>query len=106
MKSHTRARRIETRSTGRPEPKPAEILRGETPLSPLTLEERIRARAYEIYQARRGGPGDAISDWLQAERELRASGQIPASEVEPRRITPASVIEVRPRGDVLLAGDE
>ena len=34
-------------------------------------EEQIRSRAYEIYLRRDGGPGDASSDWSQAERELR-----------------------------------
>ncbi len=34
-------------------------------------EEQIRARAYQIYVRRKGGPGDAASDWKQAERELR-----------------------------------
>jgi hypothetical protein len=33
----------------------------------------IRCRAYEIYLGRNGGPGDHLSDWNQAERELRAS---------------------------------
>ncbi len=33
-------------------------------------EDQIRARAYEIYEARANGPGDACSDWFQAEREL------------------------------------
>ncbi len=34
--------------------------------------EQIRVRAFEIYQARcrAGKPGDAVSDWAQAEREL------------------------------------
>ncbi|MBX3405625.1 MAG: DUF2934 domain-containing protein [Phycisphaeraceae bacterium] len=34
--------------------------------------EQIRARAFEIYQSRcrAGKPGDAASDWAQAEREL------------------------------------
>lgn len=32
--------------------------------------DRIRLRAYEIYQSRNGGPGDALADWVQAEREL------------------------------------
>lgn len=36
-----------------------------------TIEE-IRARAHEIFLARGNRPGDAMSDWLQAERELRA----------------------------------
>jgi len=34
-----------------------------------TIEE-IRTRAYEIFIARAGGPGDEVQDWLQAEREL------------------------------------
>jgi hypothetical protein len=33
--------------------------------------EQIAARAYELYLARAGGPGDDRSDWLQAEAELR-----------------------------------
>ncbi len=33
--------------------------------------EEIRCRAYEIYLARDGAPGDPNADWLQAERELR-----------------------------------
>lgn len=34
-------------------------------------DEHVRQRAYEIYMARNGGPGDALADWTQAERELR-----------------------------------
>lgn len=33
-------------------------------------ESSIRLRAYEISQARNGGPGDATADWMQAEREV------------------------------------
>lgn len=33
--------------------------------------EAIRARAYELYQARGCQPGHAIDDWIQAEYELR-----------------------------------
>lgn len=35
-------------------------------------EEDIRFRAYEIFQTRAvaGQPGNAMADWLQAEREL------------------------------------
>lgn len=41
--------------------------------SPIVLDERmVRERAYQIYLRRRGGPGDALSDWKQAERELLA----------------------------------
>ena len=45
--------------------------------------EQVSKRAYEIYLGRGSAPGDAMSDWLQAERELRqsngASGTHPAS---------------------------
>ena len=33
--------------------------------------EQIEQRAYELYLARGGRPGDALGDWLAAERELR-----------------------------------
>lgn len=36
--------------------------------------ERIRRRAYEISQARNGGPGNPQADWNQAERELVSGG--------------------------------
>lgn len=32
--------------------------------------ERIAMRAYELYLARGGGEGDALDDWLTAEREF------------------------------------
>lgn len=34
--------------------------------------EEIRVRAFQIFLARKGGNGSSESDWLQAERELRA----------------------------------
>ena len=49
----------------------------------------IRRRAYEIYLGRNGGPGDHVSDWIQAERELRgargnlASGNLPRGRGRP-----------------------
>ena len=33
-------------------------------------EEQIRKRAYELYLARKGGPGSDVQDWLQAEAEI------------------------------------
>ena len=33
--------------------------------------EEIRARAAEIYKHRGNAPGDALSDWLQAEQEVK-----------------------------------
>ena len=38
-----------------------------------SVEDRIRLRAYQISQARNGGPEDALADWVQAERELTAA---------------------------------
>lgn len=52
--------------------------------------ERIRARAYEIYEARNGAPGDPTSDWLQAERELNDQGPDRTASIasEPGAQTP------------------
>ena len=36
-------------------------------------QEEIRRLAYEIYLSRSGAPGDAVSDWLEAEDRLRAT---------------------------------
>lgn len=38
--------------------------------SPVPTKQQIRERAYQIYLARNGRPGDPTTDWLQAEREL------------------------------------
>jgi hypothetical protein len=46
--------------------------------------ERVRERAYAIYQSRQGGAGDAESDWLQAERELAAEATRGASPAAAR----------------------
>jgi hypothetical protein len=35
-------------------------------------KDEIRERAYQIYSARNGGPGDEVDDWLKAEAELKA----------------------------------
>ena len=42
--------------------------------SPITinLEEQIRQRAYELYEARGRGEGHDLDDWLQAEAEVAA----------------------------------
>lgn len=48
--------------------------------------DHIRRRAYEIFQARNGGPGDQMSDWAQAERELSGAGRdAPAAVRSGRR---------------------
>lgn len=58
-------RQSRTRSTARANaPTPRLVARR------VPREDEIRQRAYEIYMRRGGSPGDAHSDWLQAEREL------------------------------------
>jgi hypothetical protein len=37
---------------------------------PQELEDRIRARAYELYEARGRDNGHALEDWLRAEEEV------------------------------------
>ena len=39
---------------------------------PRELHERIERRAYEIASRRGFVPGQAVEDWLQAEREIEA----------------------------------
>ena len=50
--------------------------------------DRIRLRAYEIYEARNGAPGDALSDWVRAEREFNSAD---------REATTDSPLEVKVR---------
>ena len=37
----------------------------------LSLEERIRLRAHQLYVQRGNQPGSDLDDWLQAEEEIR-----------------------------------
>jgi len=39
------------------------------------LEEQIRLRAYELYEARGGEDGHELDDWLKAEAEILGAGQ-------------------------------
>lgn len=57
-------------------PKASGRVKAKKPVSspPPNLEElltEIRARANEIYLARGNGHGDELSDWLQAEKEIK-----------------------------------
>lgn len=57
------------------EPDPTSTKQAEsaqTSVSDSVRHEEIRIRAYEIYIARDGQPGDELSDWLQAEREIES----------------------------------
>jgi len=46
-------------------------------MRPMITNEMIAARAYEIFQRRQetGAEGNAITDWQQAEEELRHERQ-------------------------------
>ena len=46
--------------------------------------DEIRKRAYEVFQARHGGPGSAVEDWQKA--EASASADAP----KPEGATPAA----------------
>jgi hypothetical protein len=37
---------------------------------PLTIEEAIRKRAYELFETRDRESGHELDDWLQAEKEV------------------------------------
>jgi len=43
--------------------------------SNLMLEEKIRTRAYELYEQRKRGDGHDVEDWLDAEAELRTHNE-------------------------------
>lgn len=49
------------------QPSPSRIAR-------VLLDEVIRLRAHDLYLARGAAPGDALEDWLRAEREYFAGG--------------------------------
>jgi hypothetical protein len=42
---------------------------------PQNLEEQIRQRAYELYEARGREDGHALEDWLRAESEVAPQQQ-------------------------------
>ena len=42
----------------------------DTPMTDQALEEKIRRRAFELYELRDGGEGDPESDWYRAEAEI------------------------------------
>jgi hypothetical protein len=47
-----------------------ETLFGRLEASFTPLEQRVRVRAYELYEQRGKGDGHALDDWLPAEAEL------------------------------------
>ena len=52
---------------------PASARAKEPPIETLSLEERVRHRAYELYVQRGNESGSQLDDWLQAEEEIRSA---------------------------------
>ena len=65
---------------------------GEAPRSPQEIQQRIAAKAYELYETRGSSVGRDLEDWLEAERlvliELKSAGPFEAylAEIEKGRI--------------------
>jgi hypothetical protein len=49
-------------------------------------QDEIAMRAYEIYLKRRGAPGNALEDWIRAERELLEKSSKPRLKSVPKPI--------------------
>jgi len=60
------------------------IVDGNAPVEGATLNvtELIARRAYELYESRGSRPGDELTDWLTAEREVLAGFGSLASEAK------------------------
>jgi DUF2934 family protein len=48
-----------------------ETIRSPVSTASEPAEDDIRKRAYELYLERKGEPGSALDDWLQAEADLK-----------------------------------
>ena len=66
-----------------PKPKSREP-RSRKPKPVSNPEERIRLRAYELYEQRGRIDGFALDDWLQAEAEIRGVPKL-GSKLKPGR---------------------
>ncbi|MFZ1919016.1 MAG: DUF2934 domain-containing protein [Terriglobales bacterium] len=47
-----------------------------SPVDPVQAQDRIRRRAYEIYEQRGRKNGSELEDWVQAESEVLRSEKI------------------------------
>ena len=76
LESHQKSRRVSDKRT----PVPADAAAAsETPeLQPRPTQAAIAARAYDLFLARGGAHGCDLDDWLRAERELGAPGEVAA----------------------------
>jgi len=53
----------------------------------MTEPDAIARRAYELFLQRGSEPGHEVDDWLQAEAELKAQGQLNAETAEEHHAT-------------------
>jgi len=54
------------------EPEPSTLApKADAPTVLIPIEQRIRQRAYELYEQRRRTDGHDSDDWLRAEREIK-----------------------------------
>ncbi|HWH56517.1 MAG TPA: DUF2934 domain-containing protein [Terriglobales bacterium] len=67
-----KAEKAETKVLQMPETAAAANGNGNSNHSAVDVESEIRRRAYELYESRGYVDGQAIEDWIQAEREVRA----------------------------------
>ena len=59
-----------TRTVSAPDPIAESSSDNTTEVPRKVSDQEIAVKAYELYQARGGGDGMDLEDWLQAEREL------------------------------------
>lgn len=59
-----------------------------------TLEDKIRQRAYQLFEGRNGDEGDHMSDWLQAQSDVLTSIALELTEEDDRYVFSGEVPEV------------
>jgi hypothetical protein len=64
---------VEPRRPAIPLPSSSRASTQNEPQRRIVSEDDVRHRAYELYLQRGSTPGNDLSDWLQAERELRVN---------------------------------
>jgi hypothetical protein len=52
--------------------KTKEKKRGSGSMFGESISDKIRKRAQELFEKRGSAPGDALSDWLEAERQIKS----------------------------------
>jgi len=73
----------------------------DAPVGGQPVVERIRLRAYEISITRNGGPGDEVSDWVQAELEL--NGATGSEHAHDEAMCDSATLEIKTRSQPSLA---